>query len=81
MKNIKCNVKFFDGVWLWIPEGSTQPIFRREGDSPIGNAVSTEDLRKNPPFNQIIPCPFCGVLKDFGHDISLHIDPRLGKIV
>lgn len=37
-----------------------------------------EDFR-NPPFYQILPCPYCGVSEDKNHDDSLHIyrkDPK-----
>lgn len=35
------------------------------------------DMR-NPPFLQILPCPYCGVNEDKDHDLSLHVNPKLG---
>lgn len=36
------------------------------------------DLRE-PPFIQILPCPYCGVLEDKDHDSKLHINHKLGR--
>ena len=45
---------------------------------PGFNYADVQDLRQ-PPFAQILPCPYCGVLEDKGHDLQLHINPSLGK--
>jgi hypothetical protein len=33
---------------------------------------------RQPPYFQILPCPFCGVLSDKDHDLSLHVNKKLG---
>ena len=43
-----------------------------------------DDKRTKPPFLQIIPCPYCGVIYETGeggHDNLLHVDHRLGQEV
>jgi hypothetical protein len=39
------------------------------------------DLRKVPPFIQILPCPYCGVTEDRGHHALSHVDHRLGTLI
>ena len=39
------------------------------------------DLRKLPPFHQLLPCPFCGVKEDHDHIALAHVDSRLGTPV
>ena len=34
--------------------------------------------KRNPPFFQILPCPYCGVMEDRDHDPWLHVNPKLG---
>jgi len=47
----------------------------------VDNAGTKIELRKLPPFIQILPCPFCGVEKDHDHKPLEHIDSRLGTPV
>jgi len=35
------------------------------------------DYRKKSPFLQILPCPYCGVAEDRGHDPKKHINTHL----
>jgi hypothetical protein len=35
------------------------------------------DFRKKPPFTQILPCPYCGVTEDRGHDPRAHVNTHL----
>lgn len=37
------------------------------------------DLRVKAPFLVMVPCPYCGVLNDKGHDPLRHVDPFLGE--
>lgn len=37
------------------------------------------DLRFNPPFLSMSPCPFCGTHNDRGHEPLMHVDVRFGK--
>lgn len=43
---------------------------------PKGDKI---DMRENPPFHQIIPCPHCGIREDSKHDPLKHTNPKLGK--
>jgi len=42
---------------------------------PKGDKI---DMRTNPPFVQILPCPFCGSENANKHDPLSHVDSRLG---
>ena len=32
------------------------------------------------PFKQLLPCPWCGVTEDRGHNGALHVDEDLGAV-
>lgn len=39
---------------------------------------SDVEIKEGPPYYQILPCPYCGVLTDKEHDPMLHVDKKLG---
>jgi len=47
----------------------------------VGANCMYEDVHdlRNPPYTQILPCPYCSTLNDRDHDLSLHINIKLGK--
>lgn len=54
-----------------------------EGEESVNylDGVVREDLRLDPPYYNIVPCPYCGVKEDRGHDPMKHINPALGEKV
>lgn len=36
------------------------------------------DMRENPPYLSMSPCPYCGCENDRGHNPLKHTDPFLG---
>lgn len=51
-------------VALVVEDGATRRVF---------------DLREQPPFLQLLPCPYCDVAEDAGHLSAPHVNPRLGR--
>ena len=74
MSTAQCNELFFDGVRYWR-DASGQTLASRDGTGFV------TDHRQRPPFVQILPCPYCGVETDRGHESLLHVDRRLGVAV
>lgn len=66
-KVVRCKVMSLGSVKVWFPHRcqddkitdsiEPEPIFMVDGDIK-------SDLRKHPPFHQILPCPHCGVEDD-----------------
>lgn len=46
----------------------------------VGASCEYSDVHdhRQPPFIQILPCPYCGVLEDREHDPRLHVNKKLG---
>lgn len=71
-------VKTFDGVqYFWYPASGAidLPIARKEGE----DYDSVEVLCK-PPYEEILPCPWCGTCEERKHDPIKHVNPKLGRI-
>jgi hypothetical protein len=45
---------------------------------PRGGVV---DLRTEPPYLSMSPCPYCGAVNDVGHFPAGHVHPYLGEKV
>lgn len=82
---VRCEVKVWpSGDRHWMPlqlEDKGKVIKSLVGEPAIFLVMSDgsrKDLRKEPPFYQPIPCPYCGVEKDSNHDPMQHLhgDPR-----
>ena len=74
---VRCKVVETAGIKFWYPEpGDAIFMVDTTVDPPVKS-----DLRKNPPFYQILPCPYCGVEEDRGHIALDHVDPRFGTPV
>ena len=71
MTAIQCSEVYFDGVRYWR-DANGQTLASRDGTGFV------TDHRQRPPFFQILPCPYCGVESDRGHEPLLHVDRRLG---
>jgi hypothetical protein len=70
---IACFVLSVGGVRYWVDPDDRMLARRLSfGSAPV------EDLRAGAPFYQLLPCPYCGVEEDRGHDPLKHVDPRLG---
>lgn len=67
---IRCSIKVIGKDLYWIPEDSDDPIFAwldRNGK------IQKVDLRNNPPYFQILPCPWCGNVIDKDHKPIYHL--------
>ena len=71
MTALACTEVYFDGVRYWR-EAAGQTVASRDGSGFV------TDHRPRPPYFQILPCPYCGVEEDRGHEPRLHVDRRLG---
>jgi hypothetical protein len=70
---VQTSETYFDGVRYWR-DASGQTLASRDGTGFV------TDHRQRPPFAQILPCPYCGVTDDRGHEPRLHVDRRLGIV-
>lgn len=52
-------------------------VFRHPMEKKFENS-DVIDLRPNPPFLPMSPCPYCNALHDRGHDPLSHVDHRFG---
>jgi uncharacterized C2H2 Zn-finger protein len=86
MKIIRAKVvELFNGVKQWVAiaiEDKEKAMLLRDNIPifdvfPGGDKI---DLRINPPFLTILPCPYCGVSEDRNHDPLKHINKALGKL-
>jgi hypothetical protein len=74
---VRCKVVETAGIKFWYPEpGDAIFMVDTTVDPPVKS-----DLRNNPPFYTILPCPWCGVEEDRNHKPLDHVDPRLGKSI
>ena len=89
---LRCIIKVWpSGDKHWIPLQYEEGLFNKHGAKPVSVCppnspavflVTAEgfrkELRKDPPYYQLIPCPYCGVERDSNHIASEHMidDPR-----
>lgn len=59
-------IKYNTGDQLWIDDKG-QPLFC------VDDGGKQYDFRVKAPFLQLLPCPYCGVERDFNHDPSKHV--------
>jgi hypothetical protein len=74
---VRCKVVETAGIKFWYPlsKSDAEAIFMV--DTTVTPHVKA-DLRKQPLFLTILPCPYCGVEEDRGHKPLDHVDPRFG---
>ena len=85
---LRCTKQDHGTFVSWIPfalednKGDFEVLFDQEMVFMVSkdNGMPT-DMRRNPPFYQILPCPFCGVETDRNHNPLMHVDDRLGTPV
>ena len=91
MTVLRCTVTTIGKAKLWVPthlqDGKKltpledqDAVFMVDAGEPGRSDQDPvkADLRKHPPFYQILPCPYCGVEEDRNHEVLLHVDSRLG---
>lgn len=61
-----------DGVVAYIDAKGTVLAYK------LPKTGTVADLRVDPKFLAISPCPYCGAVNNRGHILSQHTDPFLG---
>ncbi len=76
----RCKVVETAGIKFWFPLDKPEGEAIFMVDTTVIPHVKS-DLRKQPLFLTILPCPYCGVEEDRAHKPLDHVDPRFGKPV
>lgn len=71
---LRCQI--IDGIW-WIAK-QLEDGKKITPVEPVVVAFQGEDIREQPNFWQILPCPNCGVDVDRGHDPLKHVYAEFG---
>lgn len=71
-RSVQCAVINERYCMVWLDDG-VRVAYRMVGGSTV------VDERKEPPFYQILPCPYCGIEEGNDHDPLKHVDARLGR--
>lgn len=74
---VRCEVVKYGERHYWF-KIEDNPLAQLKAVAESVNGV-VKDLRTEPPFYQILPCPYCGVEEDRNHDPLKHVHSELGK--